>query len=194
MQPFLKTTLDRAQLALETCYLIRLPERAKDFCSIEHRVPTTGLTLCQSDDGRNLEISLLLDRDYFSAAPGTFHPTHYSVIFEELSHFFTLGVNHHRGRQITSLELEAQSEIDRLLCCRSLDPALSTAVERALRDKLFYESYPDPEHEKARQLAMAFLGQLSSTKPAQWQNKDLEKISRFFNSTLAEKFSLARSF
>lgn len=194
MKPLIANAMDRTQIFLESCYQIKIPERVSKFSSTEYSVANVGTILCNNVTQGDLELSVLLDRDYFSASLDRLSSDHYSVIFEEVSHFFLLGAHHLRGTQVTPIELEAQSEIDRLVCCLSLETEVATAVAAHLRNKLYYERYSDAVHEKARILAISFLQQLSSTKPHSWNNKDFFKLNQFFNSDLSKKFSLARCF
>lgn len=192
MNPKISSALERAQKTLETYYQVQVGINANEFCSLEHSVATLGTVLCNNAPSADLEISLLLDRDYFSASLSPLTTHQYSILFEETSHFFYLGVNHLRGRQVSKLELETQSEIDRLICSLSLDPELSLSVGSELRSLLLYNSYQDHVREKARVLAVSFLDKLSNTNPHKWRAKDFEKLSQFFNADLAQKFHMAR--
>ncbi len=189
MKPVIAQTVENAQLVLESCYRTTTGLRAEHFYSLDYSVKNFGTVVCHNTPEEDLEISVLLDRDYFSASL-TSH--HYSVIFEELSHLYLLSVNHQKNRSTTRLELEAQSEIDRLLCTLSLSEDNSKTVASELHAKLFYESYPDTMREKARLLAGSFLKKLSSTNPHKWRAADFKKMSDFLHADLAQKFYLAR--
>jgi hypothetical protein len=182
--------LSKAYQTLESCYHSSPGLRVEDFYSTQFPVKTLGTVVCQNHNHSDLDISILLDRDFFSAAGLSAH--HYSVLFEELSHFYLISVNHLKNRTTSKLELEAQSEIDRLICSLSLEHNQNLSVIEELRTRLFYSPYTDPVREKARHLATSFLSRLSSTNPAKWRSKDFEKLSTFFHADLPQKFHLAR--
>lgn len=188
--------LQNAQKSLETFYKLKSPVCVEDFISTDHKVPNLGSTLFRvlPSNESELEISVLLDRDYFSASNLELSSDQYSIIFEEVSHFFALSIFYSNNLETTKVSLEAQSEIDRLICAHCLPFDVSKKVTNNLREKLFYVPYPCPDHESARQLAIAFLRQLSSTNPQKWRPSDFEKIHKFFRSPLSEKFRLAKRF
>lgn len=154
-----------------------------------------SLQILQDKIKGNIELTLLLDRDLFCAS-GKTSVNHAAILSEELSHFVYLAFNHRRQRNITHLELELQSEVDRIVLafegCKNLAQHSSP---QELYSKLIYESYAEnfPVHEEGRNLAATFLRRLSPEGPKSWTEAEITKIRSFFHKDLPEKIHMLRS-
>ncbi len=186
------------QIHLEEWYGASTGLDVGDFVVAAPNFGRLGELLVQDEAG-DLEIALLLDRDILAAwdphgekstAP---EPTRaLTVPFEEVSHFVYLGFNHRRGRNVTALEMEIQSEIDRVLLAYHGPFGLRDEQSAAILNELNERRYESARHEESRVAAAAFLRRLSGGDPRAWNERERESLRAFFHSDLSEKLRFAR--
>jgi hypothetical protein len=118
-----------------------------------------------------------------------------SVPFEEVSHFVYLSFNHNRRRSVTALEMEIQSEVDRILLAYHGSFALPTLTRARLLEELFDKPYEhkNKRYEEARLAASQFMRRLSGGDPHAWTPAEFEQLRKFFHSDLSEKIRMSRS-
>lgn len=189
MSTFALKMAQKAQSFLESEYNLKSDIDIRDFINISNSVPSHG-ALHFKEAGEDIELSVVLDRDYFSASQNL-NSHQCSVIFEEVSHFVYICHNHSRNKNISSFELELQSEVDRILATRLLQNA---TLSRHFCNKLFYEPYHDQLRDRARHVAKSFLKKLSTTNPLKWSQKDLASIYSFYHSDLYTKHQKAKAY
>ncbi len=188
------------QEVLENYYSIKTKLDVRDFTIAEDNFQDLGRLLVEQSpsDPTDLDVALILDRDLFSAIQGAPNldsagsKRAYSVVFEELSHFVYLCFNHHRGRNITRLEMEIQSEVDRILLAFHGPLNLPRSIQESLWEECLHQRYSDGSYEESRQAAVAFLKSLSSESPGAWTSQEIQKLTQFFHSDLGEKLHLSR--
>jgi hypothetical protein len=185
--------LARVQRHLEDAYGASTGLDIRDFVRTVPGLDALGQLLVSADEQRDLDLALLLDRDLFSAwSLGTRSaPRAHSVVFEEASHFVYLAFNHQRGRDVTSLEMEMQSEVDRILLAFAPSTTVSSAEKESLLRELLHASYTSSAYETSRQTAASFVRSLGPD-PSQWSADAHERLRRFFHSDLGEKLHWSR--
>ena len=138
-----------------------------------------------------MNIAVLLDRDLLEACESSKRSV--SVPFEEISHFVYLSFNHNRGRNITTLEMEIQSEVDRILLAFDARFELAVSTQNELLKELLEIPYADRDYEFARRSAANFLRQLSGGNP---RGMDARTNSKgyviFFIATCRKRFAVLR--
>lgn len=181
------------QLKLEESYGAHTGLNVCDFLVEVPNFAKRGELLIEQNK-EDINIALLLDRDILMAAKeSTAKERTFSVVAEEVSHFVYLSFNHQKGRNVTKLEMEVQSEIDRIFLAFQGDNLCESEDEkRALLQDLFYKPYQQEAYEEARLLARSFIRNLSGGDPRAWTSLDLQKIQKFFHCDLAEKIHLSR--
>lgn len=169
-----------------------------DFLSVsQEKLHDYGrMEVVQYDDHPDIDLRLLFDRDILSAwqtnqTPRDPKPV--SVVVEEISHFVYLSFNHQRGRNVTRLEMELQSELDRIWIAfhGSIQVTKDTATE--LLKSFLFTPYQDPVYEKAREIARSLLKNVVGLDPARWGASEFDTLRRFYHSDLGEKIHLARA-
>ena len=182
-----------------------------DFVRTAPLVPGLGSLLVEQLMGHDLDIALLLDRDILAAwnpsPAGPIHPEadpsmgpfgkrSVSVPFEEVSHFVYLAYNHNRGRNITALEMEMQSEVDRIFLAFHGDFKISNQCQKDLMNELLEVPYTqtenNPRYETARKAAADFVRRLSGGDPRAWSETEFERLRRFFHSDLGRKMGMSK--
>jgi hypothetical protein len=185
--------LARVQRHLEEAYGARTGLDIRDFVRTIPGLDGLGRLLVHTDASRDLDLALLLDRDLFSAwslGTGAQTRTH-SVVFEEASHFVYLAFNHHRGRDVTGLEMEIQSEVDRIFLAFGPDAPLGPEAKEQLLVELLNSPYQASPYETARRAAASFVRSLGAD-PRSWDSESFERLRRFFHSDLGEKLHWSR--
>ncbi len=172
---------------LDVRHFVREAPQLKELGTllVEHEV--------HSDD---LNVALLFDRDVLQAVNAgekALEKRSLSVSFEEVSHFVYLSFNHGRGRNITTLEMEMQSEIDRIVLAFSSSLNVGSAKRDALLQELLEKPYENIKYEEARLAASKFIRQLSGGDPSAWSPREQSLLRQFFHSDLSEKLRLAGS-
>jgi len=157
-----------------------------------------GQLVVEQAPSSDLNVALLLDRDILAAwesRPTVEHPSRaLSVVFEELSHFVYLAFNHQRGRNITALELEMQSEVDRVLLAFHSPFQLHESNPARLLAELLGNEYEGPEqgrYEASRRAAATFIRHLGGGNPGAWTASEFDALRKFFHSDLSEKLRLS---
>jgi len=151
--------------------------------------PLGSLVVSQAS-ADDLDIALVLDRDIFAAYAAS-EMRAVTVSIEEVSHFVYLSFNHARGRNVTALEMEIQSEVDRILLAYHGKLEISTDVQTRMLEELYERSYPEARYEEARKAAARFVRSLSHGDPRAWTARERERLSQFFHSDLSTKLLLA---
>jgi hypothetical protein len=192
------------QTFLENTYGINTLIDVREFIRPLRKLDNLGKLIIDQSNQEEPNVALLLDQDIFEAWSAT-HPTtstntlsesnlNYSVVYEELSHFVYFAYNHQRGRNITALEMEAQSEIDRLLLAFHSDLSPNSFVKNKILNDVLdtpYSNKVDPRYEESRIIAKKFLLGLSSKDPSKWSPPDFVKIRGFFHTDLSGKIELS---
>lgn len=165
-----------------------------DFVRETENFSRLGELLVEQSDF-DLNVALLLDRDIFAAWAPRATPSlrQLSVPFEEVSHFVYLSFNHARCRNVTRLEMEMQSEVDRILLAYHGGFAVPVERQRALLGELMESRYTAKDYEEARRAAAAFVYRLSGGNPAAWTRTEFAQLRRFFHSDLSEKLNLVKT-
>jgi len=202
--------LSDIQLHLEDVYGAPTGLNALDFVRSTDNFSELGeMIVHQSQSSEDLDIALLFDRDVLDACghalgeTQTDEPTNVSpsdalsVSFEELSHFVYLSFNHQRGRDITSLELEIQSEVDRILLAFHGPHRVNREYAEALFVDLCEKKYSQnlkshDRYETARLCAFHFL-RLIGKHPQAWCQSEFDQLRRFFHNDLSGKIYLSRN-
>jgi hypothetical protein len=188
------------QEKLEETYEFRTGLDVRDFVLSRENFSELGrLEVHQSkSEVADLDLAVILDRDLLSAylngsedsRVSTSRAT--SVVFEEISHFVYLAFNHLRGRNITRLEMEIQSEVDRILLAYDQSTQTSSEIRESLWKEMTGSTYSDPRYEASRRAALGFIRSLSSENPAAWTRTERQNLLRFFHSDLSEKLYLSK--
>ncbi len=186
--------LELMQIHLEETYGAKTGLQVKEFVRSIAKLDKLGSLVVQTQNNSDLDLALLFDRDILAAFDSSATPSTraLSVTFEEVSHFVYLSFNHQRGRNVTQLEMEIQSEIDRVLLAFHGGPTTPAAQQNELLTELLEKSYSDADYEHARKTAAAFLRQLSGGDPRAWTPGDFTQLRKFFHSDLSEKLHLAK--
>lgn len=186
------------QTALEAHYGAATGLDVSDFVRSVKGLDNPGQMIVQQiPESTDLDLALLFDRDFLSAwgaAEAVKQPSGdaLSVVFEEISHFVYLSFNHARGRNVTRLELEIQSEVDRIWLAYHGGLGVGMAGAEHLRSALFGRAYDTAAYEESRLIARRFLsGGERAPDPAAWTNDDFRRQRDFFHSDLARKLFLA---
>jgi hypothetical protein len=95
------------------------------------------------------------------------------------------------GRNVSSFEMEIQSEIDRVLLAfhGSLNP--SSKLQDHILNSLTKKSYERHEYELARKSAKNFLLQSMKREPQAWTSEEFKKLHKFFHADLPQKLYLS---
>lgn len=157
----------------------------------------------QNPSDGDIDLALFFDRDFFSAwkSSESLERRSLSVLFEETSHFVYLGFNHRRNRNISQLEMELQSEVDRiLLSFHPQAPWGNIESRKTLSDEILNElhtvSYPESGkeiYETARRWASLLIRRIGRENPIEWNEKESTLLRKFFHLDLGEKIHLLRS-
>jgi hypothetical protein len=193
-------SLQRVQQVLEDSYDLKTGLDIRDFVLPESNFKELGkLEVVQKNSENNdIDLAVIFDRDILSAFNGSgqsdinLQHRATSVVFEEVSHFVYLAFNHYRGRNITRLEMEIQSEVDRILLAYNSSIEISNTVREALWIELLDHNYSDKKYEESRLAAIRFIRGLKSENPAAWSRNEKEALLRFFHGDLGEKLFLAK--
>ncbi len=185
------------QSFLEETYGAKTGLDVRDFIRPVAGLDNLGQLWVDQTQNGDLDVAVLLDRDILAAweKPQDLSPRALSVSFEEISHFVYLAYNHERKRNITRLELEAQSEVDRiLLAFHKTHEAHPHGGENLLNELVAipYSDQAGSTYEEARELASKFIRNLSGGDPRTWTPTEFEILRKFFHSDLSEKIHLAR--
>ncbi len=190
-------TLHWAQRTLEEFYGATTCLDVRDFVrTIENFDELGRLHVEQHETRGDIDLALLFDRDIFSAWTSQQGHRAASVLCEEVSHFVYLGFNHRRERSVCAIELELQSEVDRILL--AFHP-LAPARLAASRTKLLGELQNSPhapekvDYETARRWAARLVRHLAGGDPAAWTAHERQVLCEFFHRDLGEKIHLLRS-
>ncbi|MBS1985924.1 MAG: hypothetical protein JST16_17320 [Bdellovibrionales bacterium] len=152
----------------------------------------------QNSTGEDLNVALLLDRDILQAWESAAGKTQslsaheIAVPCEEVSHFVYLSWNHARGRNITGLEMEIQSEIDRIVLAFHGQFNVAPATREALLQQLLTTPYQDASYETARVTAAKFIHRLAGGRPEAWTPMEFQRLCEFFHGDLQQKMHLSR--
>ncbi len=187
--------LSNIQSDLEEVYGAHTGLNVLDFLRTTSNLKQLGTLLVdQSSGDDDLNVALLLDRDILAAwNPQSVSPNYaLSVTFEEVSHFVYLSFNHNRKRNITPLEMEIQSEVDRIWLAFHGGCGVSDPQKQHLLDALMGQSYSDSKYEEARVAAANFIRSLSGGNPNAWTPSEIAKLRDFFHSDLSGKLNLAK--
>ncbi len=195
-------TLDNlltVQLTLENAYDLETGLDVRDFVLPENNFKELGkLEVVQKTSPQNdLDLALIFDRDILSAFTGDlsadddFQHRATSVVFEEISHFVYLAYNHNRGQNVTRLEMEIQSEVDRIILAFDERIAVPDNIRESLWLEFMEKNYLQPQYEEARRAALRFTRGLKSENPAAWSRCEKERLLRFFHGDLSQKLFLA---
>lgn len=193
------------QARLENIYGAKTGLNVLDFVRTTTDFPRLGeMLINQYETTRNLDLALIFDRDVLAAcgqsAEGadTAVPKNraYAVSFEEVSHFVYLSYNHHRGRDITALELEMQSEVDRILLAFHGPTPWDHALQQQLLQELFLNPYDETDgdqnrYETARAVAANFI-RLIGDNPYAWTPAEFTQLREFFHNDLGGKIHMSR--
>jgi len=178
---FLKSIQDQ----LEAKYGVSTGLDIRKFIQLKKDHPELGsLLIHQHND--DIDLTVLLDRDIFEAWNCSARAV--SVPCEEISHFVYLGYNHQRGRNITRLEMEIQSEVDRVLLAFHGNLDVSKEHQNLLYNEVLNSSYKKTHYEESRIIARNFLTKLKH--PQTWSELEHAKLRKFFHSDLSEKLYL----
>lgn len=181
--------LKNIQFELEDFYQAPTGLDIRDFIQEKENFSPKGTLVVKTDED-NIELAVLFDRDILSAWNS--RAENASVCFEELSHFVYLSHNHLRKRNVTLLEMEIQSEIDRVLLAFHSQFALSESDSNLILKKMYESSYQEPRYEESRQIACQFIKHLCGGNPKAWTQQEFQRLRRFFHSDLSEKIHLSR--
>ena len=190
--------LKNIQGHLEDVYGAKTGLDVTDFVRSIKNFTNLGSLVVETESEGDLNIALLLDRDILScweAGQRVEQIRSITVPIGEVSHFVYLGFNHNRGRNITQLEMELQSEIDRLLVAFHGTLPINDATKSQMLKEVFDSAYSagaGDRYEEARKIACSFLRTLSGTDPRAWTTRDFETLRRFFHSDLSEKIFLSQ--
>ncbi|MBP7843879.1 MAG: hypothetical protein KA116_03625 [Proteobacteria bacterium] len=179
--------LKQIQESLEKHYGLQIGSDVRDFVKY---VETDRSQLIVKQNSEDIDLAILLDRDIFVDWKN--QPQNMAETFEEISHFVYLAFNHLQGRNITPLEMELQSEIDRVLLVFHSDVATFNEQKEYILRSLLQRPYADQQYEFSRQLARNFVANLSGGNPSAWTKTEFDKLRRFYHSDLSEKLYLAR--
>jgi hypothetical protein len=179
--------LKKTQEFLEERYGLKTGLDVRDFVKFVDACERPQLLIQQGAE--DIDLALILDRDIETAS--TPSPQDLSALFEEVSHFVYLAFNHQRGRNITPMELELQSEIDRVLVAFHSPLKLESSSQDYILESLHKKTYALEHYERARLLARQFLTNLAAGNPKAWSRSEFSKLSDFFHSDLARKIHLA---
>lgn len=189
--------LYQIQSCLEECYGATTGLDVRDFVRESSGFGPLGELLVEQNDPDDIGVALLFDRDVLAAWESSRprvlpNSRQVSVPFEEVSHFVYLSFNHARGRNVTGLEMEMQSEVDRILLAFHGGFECGTAQKDELLVELMNQTYNKKNYEEARRAAAAFIHGLSGGDPNAWSPAEFCELRRFFHSDLSEKMRLAR--
>jgi hypothetical protein len=213
-------SLNAIQNQIEEIYGARTGLNVDDFVRPVKNFAGLGELLIEQESSGDLNLALLFDRDILAAWQQTnagsnnslssnetpnLEPSQnqdhrpLSVTFEEVSHFVYLAYNHNRGRNITELEMEIQSEVDRIVLAFhgpfDVHPEARTRLLSELCDETYTEqklgSAKRNRYEYSRRVAARFLNGLSSGDPHAWSPAEFETLRRFFHNDLGGKLLLA---
>ncbi|MEO5668956.1 MAG: hypothetical protein ABIR96_12925 [Bdellovibrionota bacterium] len=190
-------TLHWAQTTLEEFYGAPTGLDVRDFVRTLPNFDELGRLHVEQDPRGDIDLALLLDRDIFSAWESQRHHRATSVICEEVSHFVYLGFNHRRQRNVCALELELQSEVDRiLLAFHPKAPEKILVHKQALLSELHdsHHASEKSDYERARKWAAQLMRQLSGGDPRAWGAEEMKVLRDFFHRDLGEKIHLLRKF
>lgn len=188
--------LKQIQDSLEEFYGAKTGLNVMDFVR-----PTEGnrrkgeLLVEQNPQSEDINLALLLDVDILEAWQSFSKPDkeeQVSVPIEEVSHFVYLAFNHNRGRNITQLEMEIQSEVDRVLLAFHGSFEFDSQVQTSILNSLFEKSYTSQNYEEARLASAQFLRTLCQRNPKDWTRLDFERLRRFFHNDLPGKMLLSQ--
>jgi hypothetical protein len=190
-----------AQLELEEFYGAQTGLDVRDFVRTVPHFEALGLLhIEQNVDEGDINLALLLDRDMFSAwqSKQALQKRSLGVLLEETSHFVYLGFNHQRGRNISHLEMELQSEVDRIvLAFHPQAPQACRETAQALLEELHESPYTQNSkselYETARRWASLLLRRMGQVHPSQWNQAEASLLRKFFHLDLSEKIHLLRS-
>lgn len=190
-QSFLESTYQASSQLCVSEFVRPLPKFTNLGTLLVEHVPSEG------GEARDLNLALLLDRDLLGAWDPKREPLEWSfrsaqVVFEEVSHFVYLGFNHLRDRNVTSLEMEIQSEVDRVLLASHGPFSMSPAWSERFIEELKFRKYPSSRHEEARWIALEFLRGVGLKNIRNWGLVEFQKLLKFFHSDLAEKIHLSK--
>jgi hypothetical protein len=201
--------LSEIQSALEDAYGARTGLDVRDFVIPRKDFKPLGSLVVAQDRPNDLDVALFFDRDILEAFEASQRPEAFeasqkpealeasqhhravTVSMEEVSHFVYLSFNHGRGRNVTALEMEMQSEVDRILLGFHGPLALDPNAQDRLLEELLERPYPEERYEESRRAAARFIRSLSGGDPRAWSPREREFLRRFFHSDLAEKLALA---
>lgn len=189
-----------AQLKLEEFYGAPTELDVRNFVmTVPDFKSLGGLKIEQDSFNGDLNLALYLDRDMFSAwtSAQCLQKRPLSVLLEESSHFVYLSFNHRRQRNISHLEMELQSEVDRIvLAFHDQAPISLKMLSQELLVELHEAPYASSQdlitYEKARRWASLFLKRLNDEGPSEWASKELSQLRRFFHLDLSEKIHFLR--
>lgn len=182
--------LNDIQRAIEDTYGAATGLDVRDFVVPRADFKPLGSLLVAQLAQDDLDVALLFDRDVLAAFEGS-APKAVAVSIEEVSHFVYLSYNHARGRNVTALEMEMQSEVDRILLAFHGTLDIDANVRAHLLTELYEHRYPDERYEAGRRAAARLVRGLSGGDPRAWTAREFELLRRFFHSDLSEKLSLA---
>jgi len=189
--------LAQIQKMLEENYGAHTGLNVLDYVHMGSKIPELGKLLVEHDPkGEDLNVALLFDRDILAAwqpeSTGTHSLRNLSVPLEEVSHFVYLSFNHNRGRNITTLEMEIQSEVDRILVAFHGPFDVPHDLQQKMLFELMERPYDQENYEVARKTAAAFVRLLCGAQPEAWSEEEFTQLRKFFHSDLSQKINIAK--
>ncbi len=192
--------LQHIQQSLEEFYGAKTGLDIGEFIRTQNDFHGLGSLIVDQNKPHDIELAVLFDRDLLTAwdpkaEPLEKHLRSISVPFEEVSHFVYFAFNHNRGRSVTPLELEIQSEVDRILLAFHGPVPLALEQKLELLRDLKRRPYSKEQHQRyedSRKIAKTFLLNHLPENPQDWEKPQWHTLSRFFHSDLAEKIHLSR--
>jgi len=196
------TVFKSIQYFLENIYGVQTGLDVSEFIRPLKKLDNLGQLVIDQSNHEEPNVALLLDRDIFEAwssfDKNSFHEQEtrtFSVVCEELSHFVYFAYNHQRGRNITALEMEIQSEIDRILLAFHSGVGIKSQIQESLMHELNEVSYSPllgARYEESRVTAKNFLQTLEQSNPKAWTPKEFAVLRDFFHNDLAGKITLSK--
>jgi hypothetical protein len=180
---------------LESLYQIKTNLDVSEFICSTKNFKSLGALWVNQDNETDVSLRLMLDQDIFEAAlAGHQDPNSlvHSVCFEEVSHFVYLSWNHLLGKNVTAIEMEMQSEIDRIYLAFHGSILLTKQIQDELLLSFLERPYPEERHEFSRLESRRFLRSLESKNPSEWTQNDFDKIRNYFHCGLNSKLALAK--
>lgn len=188
--------LEAIQKELERFYRVSTGLQVSDFVKVAEDLPEGGTLLVNQTDSRDLELALVFDRDieaaFHNQADTQAHQHSTSVSIEEVSHFVYLSVKHQMDQDVRQVELELQSEVDRILLAFHGSVGISKDGRQQLWENLSSKPYDNDRYEDSRRAAVRFLRKLSNGRPEAWTAREFEVLREFFLADFSRKIRMSQ--